>query len=219
MNYLFDTLEQMGYYIEYLPNRQSGLPLDWRLTINLGVTSVYETNLLLHRNYSIPYIPGSAVKGVTRHWAILKFAENSKIDPKKIDSALSQGKDLKLKVNNISFEDLINIFGSQNKKGHVIFFDALPITEEKNNKGKVIITLDVMNVHYKPYYEKGETPGDWYSPIPIFFLVIEKGTKFRFVLASEDEELVKKAKMLLIEALRCAGIGAKTNVGYGYFRM
>jgi len=213
MDHLLDILSQTGFHIEYLPDRRSGLTLNWRLAINLGAASVYETSLLFHRNYSIPYIPGSAVKGVTRHWAILKFAEKSKKNPKMIDNALSQGKDLEISVENISFADLIRIFGTQGKKGEVIFFDALPIIEQKND----FIVLDVMNVHYKPYYEKGETPSDWHNPTPIFFLAVEMGTKFRFALASMSENLVKKAKELLKEALRNIGIGAKTSAGYGYF--
>jgi len=214
MDHLLDILSQIGFHIEYLPDRRSGLTLNWRLAINLGAASVYETSLLFHRNYSIPYIPGSAVKGVTRHWAILKFAEKSKKNPKMIDNALSQGKDLEIYVENISFADLIRIFGTQSKKGEVIFFDALPIIEQKND----FIVLDVMNVHYKPYYERGETPGDWHNPTPIFFLAVEKGTKFRFALASKSENLVKKSKELLKEAVKKIGIGAKTSAGYGYFK-
>jgi len=228
MTMLFSTLEQMGFYIKYLPNNQSGLSLNWRLIINLGTASVYETSLLFHRNYSVPYIPGSAVKGVTRHWAILKFAEKlqgarsfSFEDAiKEIDKALENGKDLGMEVNGVKFSELIEIFGTQNKKGEVIFFDALPIIEQE----KDFIVLDIMNVHYKPYYEKGETPGDWHSPTPIFFLAVEKGTKFRFTLASKNKnedsknkDLVKKAKELLKEALENIGIGAKTSAGYGYF--
>mgnify|MGYP000651509582 CR=1 FL=1 len=224
IEYLLDVLKQMGFHVEYIPNKQSGLSLNWRLIINLGAASVYETSLLLHRNYSVPYIPGSAVKGVTRHWAILKFAKNSGIDPKDIDDALSQGKDVGIEVNGLSFRDLINIFGSQGEKGEVIFFDALPIFD----KNKDSIILDVMNIHYKPYYEASErdlkekkekAPGDWHRPVPIFFLAVEKGTKFRFALASKDGNLVKKAKNLLVEALRKVGIGAKTSVGYGYFKV
>ena len=83
-----------------------------------------------------------------------------------------------------------------------------------------------MNVHYKPYYEASErelkenkekAPGEWHSPTPIFFLAVEKRTKFRFALASKNENLIEKAKELLKEALDKIGIGAKTSAGYGYF--
>jgi len=228
------NLEMQGYFVE-----EFTLRLNWRLVINLGAASVYETSLLFHRNYSTPYIPGSAVKGVTRHWAILKFAEKLQEAKsfsfedaiKEIDKALENGKDLGMKVNGVKFSELIEIFGTQNKKGEVIFFDALPIIEQE----KDFIVLDIMNVHYKPYYEASErelkenkekTPGDWHSPTPIFFLAVEKRTKFRFALASKNKnedsknkDLVKKAKELLKEALKNIGIGAKTSAGYGYFEV
>ena len=223
MYMLFDTLRNMGFHLKYLPNKNTGLPVKWRLIINLGAASVYETSLLFHRNYSFPYIPGSAVKGVTRHWTIQKFAEeikklgNKKYEDatKEVNIALENGRNLGIELNNITFKDVIKIFGTQNKKGEVIFFDALPVVEQD----KDFVVLDVMNVHYRPYYEKEETPGDWYSPTLIFFLAVEKGTKFRFTLASRNKELVEKAKRLLKEALENLGVGAKTSTGYGYFEV
>ena len=46
-----------------------------RLIVGLGDESVYETSIRLHRNYGVPYIPGSALKGITKHIVILKIAE------------------------------------------------------------------------------------------------------------------------------------------------
>ncbi|MEM3366429.1 MAG: type III-B CRISPR module RAMP protein Cmr6 [Candidatus Methanomethyliaceae archaeon] len=76
----------------------------WRLVVNLGSESVYETSIILHRNYSIPIIPGSAVKGVARI-----YAERTK-NPLKDE-----------------------IFGNQESSGKVIFFDALPIIESEKD--------------------------------------------------------------------------------------
>lgn len=182
MDTLYEYLGMQGYYFQFYEGR-----VEWRLIVGLGHESVYETSIILHRNYSMPIIPGSAVKGLVHHYAE--------------------------KYKRISKNEIAEIFGDQNKKGKIIFFDALPIIEQN----KDFIVLEVMNVHYKPYYEKGETPGDWHSPTPIFFLAVEKGTKFRFTLASKNKELVEKAKKLLKEALENLGIGAKTSAGYGYF--
>ena len=224
MKLIVNNLEKQKYII-----KEEKLKLNWRLIINLGTASVYETSLLFHRNYSIPYIPGSAVKGVTRHWAIQKFAEeqmklkNMEYENaiKAVEKALDNGNDLGLIIKSgnqeITFDDTIKIFGTQNQKGEAIFFDALPAIE--NNQNRDFIVLDVMNVHYKPYYEKGESPGDWHSPTPIFFIAVEKGTKFRFCVASKNQELAKKAMELLKEAVRKIGIGAKTSAGYGYFEV
>ncbi|MBC7248558.1 MAG: type III-B CRISPR module RAMP protein Cmr6 [Actinobacteria bacterium] len=40
---------------------------EWRMVVGLGGESVYETSMTLHHIYGFPYIPGSAIKGVTRH--------------------------------------------------------------------------------------------------------------------------------------------------------
>ncbi len=181
---LCKSLEQQGYITKIYEGK-----VKWRLIVGLGHESVYETSITLHRNYSIPIIPASAVKGLIHHYAE-KYGK------------LSKG-------------DIVEIFGTQNKKGKMIFFDALPIIEENRD----FVVLDVMNVHYKPYYEGGETPGDWHNPTPIFFLAVEKGTKFRFALASKDEKLAEKAVELLKEAVNKIGIGAKTSAGYGYFEV
>ncbi|MCW3135638.1 MAG: type III-B CRISPR module RAMP protein Cmr6 [Canidatus Methanoxibalbensis ujae] len=244
-------LKMQGYSVEEI-----ALGLNWRLAINLGAASVYETSLLFHRNYSIPYIPGSAVKGVTRHWAILKIFEEAKCEnweeiscvERILENASEKDVELPLekfqerymvkedkkkirpseklhhffKQNCNKIEEIQKIFGTQGKKGEVIFFDALPIIDQERD----FIVLDVMNVHYRPYYgaserelkeNKDRAPGDWHSPVPVFFLAVENGTKFRFVLASRDENSVGKAKELLKEASENIGIGAKTSSGYGYF--
>jgi len=40
-----------------------------RLAINLGSESVLETSIALHHSYGVPYIPGSAIKGVSAFYA------------------------------------------------------------------------------------------------------------------------------------------------------
>lgn len=189
---LYESLRVQGYHF---PRAYEGR-VNWRLVVGLGQESVYETSITLHRNYSVPIVPGSAVKGLVHH-----YVENYK---------------------SLSINEINEIFGTQNKKGTVIFFDALPIIEQN----KEFIVLDVMNVHYKPYYEASEkelkenkekAPGDWHSPVPIFFLAVEKGIKFRFCIASKSPDLAEKAMELLKEALKEMGIGAKTSAGYGYF--
>jgi CRISPR-associated protein Cmr6 len=176
---LIHNLEALNYKIGKLD-----LKLRWRLAINLGAVSVYETSLLFHRNYGVPIIPGSAVKGVAHHYA----EEYRKIP------------------------EAAKIFGRRDKKGEVMFFDALPIIDQKRD----FIVLDVMNIHYGDYYQKGEVPGDWMNPNPVFFLTVER-VKFRFTIVSKDEKLKEKAVELLKEAVSTMGIGAKTSAGYGYF--
>jgi len=201
--------------------------LSWRMVIGLGGSHPQETSMVLHHIYGIPYIPASAVKGVTRHWAVQKFAEilfknkNEKFDKclEKISKSLEECKDkdldnLKIKIENkeINFNELIKIFGTQEEEGKVIFFDAFPSEDIK-------LKIDIMNPHYPDYYSGKEPPTDWQSPNPIKFLTVEK-TKFTFYLClkpSEGSQLLEKAKILLEDSLKNYGIGAKNALGYGLF--
>lgn len=46
-----------------------------KLVVGLGDESIYETSIRLLRNYGVPYIPGSALKGITKHWSIYMLTE------------------------------------------------------------------------------------------------------------------------------------------------
>lgn len=214
-----------------------------RLAIGLGDESVYETSIRLHRNYGIPYIPGSALKGIAKHWGIYRLVDANweflgkmlgendffrlagrvqKLLEEPDDEKVEEFKPLSftLKGGSISFGDLRKIFGTQRREGSIIFFDAFPdpkCLEGKNNR-KPVLELDIMNPHYQPYYQQGEAPGDWHSPTPIFFFAVPRGIKFQFAVAARDKEgkkLIEKARALLIDALKNFGIGAKTSLGYG----
>lgn len=47
----------------------------WRLIVGLGLPSPLEAGITLHHLYGIPYLPGSAIKGVTRNWKLQKIAD------------------------------------------------------------------------------------------------------------------------------------------------
>ena len=201
-------LKESGYDSENI-----SLTCSWRLIIGLGASHPQETSMTLHHIYGIPYIPGSAIKGVTRHWGVLKFAEElSKIDGRsfektveEVSKALEEGKILKgLKVDNLAFDELIEIFGTQIQQGKVIFFDAYPT-------GDIKLTIDIMNPHYPKYYSGELPPTDWQNPVPIKFLTIEN-TEFKFYLAVRDasyKDLLEKAETFLSEALKEYGIGQR----------
>lgn len=155
----------------------------WRMVVGLGSASVLETSMTLHPIYGFPFIPGSALKGITHAYAKLK-----------------------------NFERIDEVFGTQNQKGKVIFFDAYP---EKFP----LLELDIMNVHYSDYYDKNKPPADWQNPCPVYFLTVGKNTVFSFYLASKNTELLEQANKLLTDALNEWGVGAKTRVGYGYMKL
>jgi CRISPR-associated protein Cmr6 len=218
-NLLKSLHERIEFWIKNMGNNFEKIEAttSWRLVIGLGASHPQETSMTLHHIYGIPYIPGSAIKGVTRHWAVLKFAEemskseNIKFEKaiEKVSKALENGEKMDLKVEDLEFNQLIEIFGTQKQQGKVIFFDAYPA-------GEIKLKIDIMNPHYPKYYSEGQAPADWQNPVPIKFLTVED-TKFQFYLVSKNEDLLKKSLELLKEALKYHGIGAKTALGYGIF--
>jgi len=166
---------------------------DWRLIVGLGAAHVLETSITLHRIYGFPFIPGSGLKGMTRAYAELVLGKSEEN------------------------EDFRRIFGSQQRDreqaGAIIFFDAIPTQVP-------LVKLDVMNPHYGEYYRGGSTPpADWLSPVPVYFLAVER-TPFLFALAARRKEangLTPTVVKWLKAALNELGVGAKTAAGYGYF--
>lgn len=219
--------------------------LDWRMAVGLGIESVHETSLALHHTYGIPYVSGSALKGVARNAAVRELAGEAeeldvmdalislpdikKLDQEKKRQAIMRAGKVKRPngppavpspdtVEKIlagwnEFESARNVFGSQTVAGRVIFLDAFP-------NERLRIQPDIMNPHYPDYYGKHEPPGDWQSPVPIYFLTIEQ-TEFSLCLAAKRkyERLLPEAERWLKTALQSFGVGAKTAIGYGYFQI
>lgn len=164
-----------------------------RLVVGLGATHVLETAITLHRVYGLPFIPGSGLKGMTRAYAELVEEKNERD------------------------REFCRVFGSQREKeeqaGEVIFFDAIPAQVPH-------LKLDVMNPHYSEYYRGGNIPpADWLSPVPVYFLTVER-TPFLFAIAARrktEDGLVGTAVQWLKAALSELGVGAKTAAGYGFF--
>ncbi len=188
---------------------------DWRLIVGLGNESVYETSITLHHIYGIPYIPASAIKGVTRNCAINSNPEFEVTEQEKEEKLFKDREEKAFKKSGT----LCDIFGcdensyyKEAREGKVIFFDAFPI-----NLSNESIQPDVMNVHYPDYYGKDQPPTDTQNPTPICFLTVQN-TSFQFIIGikKSQEGLLNKTTEWLKNALEQRGIGAKTAVGYGY---
>src|SRR5205823_13427487 len=119
---------------------------DWRMVVGLGGETVLETDLTLHHLYGIPFIPGSALKGLTRAYVTGEVYPSKDIDH---DNAIVR-----------------RIFGTQKEAGTVIFFDAMPI------EGKAAFELDIMNSHYPNYYGEKKLPTNDQNPNPVTFLAV-----------------------------------------------
>lgn len=127
-----------------------------------------------------------------------------------------RGRD-KTKISEVALRKKDNEKKGEESQGKVLFFDAFP-TAAPN------VVPEVMNPHYGPYYTgDGKTPpADYHNPVPIFFLAVDKKTKFQFIVGSKygswlywkikDRTILEWTK----SALQNHGIGAKTAVGYGY---
>ena len=174
--------------------------LENRMIIGLGSDNVLEAGLTLHHTYGVPYIPGSAVKGLCAHYC------------HELGDDFTEGSEL-----------YRTIFGDQAQAGMIRFHDALIDPESLEN----CLHKDVMTPHHGDYYggsAKGPTEFD--SPNPVTFLSVSG--KFLFVISCDDKDENDNVSLngqrwinfvwkLLGDALRDKGIGGKTNSGYGFF--
>jgi CRISPR-associated protein Cmr6 len=61
----------------------------WRLVIGQGYAHPLENGLTLHRNYGIPYLPGSGIKGVTMAWQLDYLADQLGVVPSATGAPMS----------------------------------------------------------------------------------------------------------------------------------
>lgn len=164
-----------------------------RMVVGLGAESVLETSIALHRTYGVPFIPGSALKGLAAHYARNYLNET---DWGKSSPAYK------------------TVFGGTDDAGYVTFFDALLVPPDSER----VIYTDVLTSHHQEYYTgKGSAPpANWDSPNPVPFLSV-KGT-YLIALAG-PAEWVAATFQILKDALWELGIGAKTSSGYGRMKL
>lgn len=160
-----------------------------RMVVGLGSESLLEASICLHRTYGVPYIPGSALKGLAASYAHHRLGEQ-----------WSRGG---------TFHNLV--FGKGDEAGYITFFDALPL------KNSSVLVPDVITVHHQKYYQQLGAPSDSDDPNPIPFL--SATGRYLLALAAPDMQQptrwVDLTFQILAEALDKMGIGAKTSSGYG----
>jgi len=214
------------------------------LTLHLARAATLENaGLCLHPIYGFAYLPGSGLKGLTRAyaetvwlpsqtgmsgkdaWELIEDVFGWADNPVRKEQIKAQEHPAHKRFKPTESED-----AEKNKTLEigesavgVIFHDALP-------EGWPKLTLDIVTCHHQDYYNSKDrrdfrdaynAPGDWQTPVPVSFLAVETGTKFRFALSPRAShikpELVEQARQWLDAALTYNGAGAKTNAGYGYF--
>lgn len=189
------TLERSGAQVRYAS-------VVGRMIVGLGAESVLETAVTLHRTYGVPYIPGSALKGLAAAYA-----------RQRLDSTWQKPKTpTNPRASNAPLSPYEVLFGTPGSAGYVSFYDALYVPGSGIQRRPLY--PDVLTVHHQEYYG-GKTdvaPADWDSPIPVPF-VSATGTYLIGVAGSPA--WVARAFEILGLALRERGIGAKTSSGYG----
>lgn len=206
------------------------------LTLHLARASALENaGLALHPLYGFACLPGSGLKGLARAWAEtvwLPTQFKAGTDPRTPANAEEEQKAT------AAWRTLEAVFGwapgsdrgkswkpsriaerpkdESASAGAVVFHDAWPT-------GWPPLVLDIVNNHHRAYYDEEQPPGDWENPIPVNFLAVAPGTEFLFALSSRRTppapDLPALARQWLLGALCHLGAGAKTNAGYGTFRL
>lgn len=175
-----------------------------RTVVGLGGEGVLETSITLHRTYGVPYIPGSALKGLASRYAHLYLEGESW---RRNLAGFRRG------------EAQATVFGTTGEQGILAFFDALPVP------GSWELHADILNPHHPQYYrEENVPPADWDSPLPVPFV----STTGTFLVALAPAPGVPRESAapwlqatweILERALREEGVGAKTSSGYGRMKL
>ncbi|HMA33302.1 MAG TPA: type III-B CRISPR module RAMP protein Cmr6 [Chloroflexia bacterium] len=163
-----------------------------RLAIGLGAESVLETAIALHRTYGVPYLPGSALKGLAAAYARQRLGAEWAAESPAYQT----------------------VFGTTTAAGYVTFFDALYLPGSGHDRRA--LHVDVITVHHPDYYQQGRTaPADWDSPTPVPFLSATGRYLVALAAVPGAEAWVARTFAILALALAELGIGAKTASGYG----
>lgn len=160
-----------------------------RMIVGLGDERVLETAITLHHTYGVPFIPGSALKGVAASYARQRLGD-----------AWALGSP--------AYEVL---FGTTASAGYITFFDAL-YEPDSGHEGQPLWP-DVITVHHPDYYgNQNKPPADWDSPNPVSFL---SATGTYLIALAGPPQWVATTFEILHLALKDIGVGAKTSSGYG----
>lgn len=165
------------------------------LVVGLGAESVLETSLTLHHIYGTPLIPGSALKGLARHYFQQVVLPGG---------ALTNAAD-----------HLAVLFGRADAAGYVTYHDAWYVP---GTAGDRPLKADVLTPHH-PRYNAGSdarrvAPTDFDDPNPVSFLQAQGG--YLIAVRGPNAACADFALALLLQALADYGVGGKTSSGYGH---
>ncbi|WP_110513719.1 type III-B CRISPR module RAMP protein Cmr6 [Herpetosiphon llansteffanensis] len=170
-----------------------------RMIVGLGNTSPIETSICLHHTYGVPYIPGSAIKGLVATYARQQLGDD-----------WAKGSETKAETPLNAYQTM---FGHPESAGYLTFFDALYIPNSSQP-----LAIDLMTPHHMNYQQGNslQAPTDFDSPNPVAFL---SATGSYLFAIGGAEAWVNAAFAILDKALIEYGIGAKTSSGYGRMKL
>lgn len=203
--------------------------LQSRMAINLSDGLIENAGIALDRLFGLPYIPGSALKGVARHAALTEIKSTpaeARPDILKRFVNVFGASDADYK-NNGALARYVSNEQQHDQKGGVTFLPANPVDEAR-------LEVDLTNVHTPDYYTGGRKARAGSAeglkneqPHPNPFPTVAAGAAFGFVIAlnaigrksKDPSTLIADARRWLEQALTISGIGAKTGAGYGWFAL
>jgi CRISPR-associated protein Cmr6 len=176
-----------------------------RFVTGTGIANPLENGFAFHHALGAPYLAATGLKGALR--ACWEQWHPEAVEDETIATRL---------------------FGRPGAGG-VVFFDMLPMKPPT-------LAPEVMTPHYGAWYGAREAevaekaPGDWMSPTPIPFLAVEAGAVFQIGAAprTAGDRRWPENRARIETILRGAdgrpgamdiGLGAKTAVGHGRFRL
>jgi len=174
-----------------------------RFVSGIGNAHPLENGFTWHPTLGMPYLPGSAVKGLVR--AV-------------VETALDAGPEEKARI-------LRLWFGTEQKgdvaeqAGAFIFLDAIPVAPCE-------LRAEVLTPHMGNWYEKGQKtpmvadtmPGDWHSPVPVLWLAAsDLRLQFAVMPRPGAQASLDDLWEALDYGLQYLGAGAKTAIGFGLF--
>jgi CRISPR-associated protein Cmr6 len=199
--------------------------LGGRLLINMAGGVMENSGMALDRITGLPYIPGTAVKGITRNCALWEIRNESDTSKQILmlrhalaifgfsPNDLARNGDFLwvVKGDHNQLDSALQGFNTDTYKGICSFIAAQPTSTEN-----LRIVAEVLTPHFDNNLR------------PIFFPAVDTGAAFGFAIIGQRKPhvedltrsmLLNQARAWLQLALIQNGIGAKTGAGYGWFQM
>lgn len=171
------------------------------LVTGVGAEHPLENGFTFHPVLGVPWVPGSAVKGLARAAGQMLNGE--------VEALLGSPPPSRDKRD-------------ETRPGKAVFYGAMPVGWPK-------LRHDLVNPHHPEYYAdqalgldvRRKVANLVEEPKPVGFLAVAPQTRFRFWIGARSGlELTDDERQTLWQwlevGLSCLGIGAKTAAGYGH---